>query len=122
MKTAFPNSKERGLKLVPINDIQAIIRKDWQDYLSGKLLALNIVNTNDITIKYYAGSNEDAIWYTDWANEIEIVDRYKNKITATDIRNSLILGTNTWKEKVPKEIHNLVSNSFPDEFRTRIDC
>ena len=121
LKGVFPNAKEDGLKLAPINDIQAVTRKDWQDYINGKLLALSILKNDDVHITYYSGSEEDALWYKGWADEIVIVDRFEDRITATDIRNSLALGTNTWKRKVPEAIHDLVSNSFPDEFRTEID-
>jgi len=100
LENLYPNEcQSRKLRIIPAKDIHDI--PNWSKYLV-KLIPDKV----DI---YYAGSGYDAATFTlfppvDYPKiSIEIIDRFKDDISASEIRILFKQGIPTWKKYIPKE-------------------
>lgn len=118
------------VKIVPLADLNASTPDQWVDYIFEKLNKLGMAEPTD----YYTGSVADAYWYKDsfWNAELtsepsfgkcnnrrlNIINRDNNPVpAATDIRSYLSLRTDAWKEWIPAVNHELIDDTFPEEFK-----
>lgn len=127
------------IKIVPLNDLGARRPEEWTNYIFEKLAKLGMKEPTD----YYTGSEADAKWYEHAfylagassyeaggsfvtvdceRRELHLIDRDMNPVPpATDIRTYLSLRTNEWKQWVPRVNHDLVSSTYPEEFKVPKD-
>lgn len=131
------------LKIVPIIDLGATSPDQWVNYVVDKIVKLGLKQPTD----YFTGSKLDGAWYRDhFAADWEALETYDSKIStksfsryldeekrirrlhildrnngqippATDIRTSLTLRNNDWREWIPAVNHNLIENTYPEEFK-----
>lgn len=134
------------IKIVPLTDLGAITPHQWVDYIIEKIGKLGLKTPTD----YYTGSDADAIWYRDYfaadwdaienhtskdftgleryyttdcvLRRLHVMDRNVNPVpSATEIRTWFETRTNGWKEWVPAVNHDLVKNTYPEEFKVPED-
>lgn len=119
-----------SVKFVELYDIGAKNNKEWVDYCFTMISKSGFPLPNT----YFTGSDEDAKWYVDYfypenfdgdfketqiddygrRRTIYSLERHKNSIpSATEIRQSLIDGDDTWKKHIPLSNHEFVSKNFP---------
>ena len=130
------------IKIVPLVDLGASSARpeEWTDYVFEKLDKLDLPNPTD----YFTGSVADGFWYKHCfrgdksgvfnrtpemerfktpegkIRNLHIIDRNVNPVPpATDIRMYLSLRTDDWKQWVPAVNHNLVEDTFPEEFKIK---
>ena len=113
------------IKIVPLTDLNAANPTQWAEYVFDKLKKLGMKEPTD----YYTGSEQDSYWYRDHFNvnwqsgnihdrRLHILNRENNPVpSATEIRGFLELRTDKWREWVPAVNHELVQNTYPEEFK-----
>ena len=96
-----------------IEDIHTPDTMVWGEYVM-KLLREQF--TDLIPTDYYAGSQTDAIWMSDffYKEHLHVIDR--DHVSGTDIRTHLELGRNDWKSMVPTINHKWVQAGW-DKFQ-----
>lgn len=114
------SGKHSKLKIIELRDIGAVSKIAWSSHVFGKIDGLNLPKPTH----YYAGSKHDASWFDSMNEEfgedtleIVILDRYKDSIcmSGTEIRKSILDGSDDWKEFVPSVIVDYVEETFPYE-------
>lgn len=103
------------IKIIPVRDLDSNDKTtDWCDYVIEKIDKLHLPTPTE----YYTGSVADSIWYRSFFNKINMVDRSQNTYpSATDIRTSLSLNDDTWKQWVPRVNHLDVETTFPQHLK-----
>lgn len=125
------------IKIVPLNDLGAANPDQWVGYIFEKIAKLGMKEPTD----YLTGSEADASWYqhhfwtklfdAQWeklpeayytsdgiVRKLHIVERNHNPVpAATEIRTWLETRSNGWKHWVPAVNHDLISSTYPEEFK-----
>lgn len=111
------------VKIVPLVDIRAASKSDWNEYVLSKLVKLGMKHPTD----YYTGSISDASWYDENFDydahpgqmKLHLLDRGANNIpSASELRTLIELNSNKWKEWVPAVNWALVEENYPEELLT----
>jgi cytidyltransferase-like protein len=117
LKKVFGDSSK--IKIITLADINACSFEEWSEYVYSEIETLKMPQPN----RYYAGEEANSQWFgsvnsfTGVAPEIILVDRLKSKImSATQIRQSISSGSNSWKEHVPACLHQYILDNFPTQF------
>lgn len=107
----------KRVKVLPLEDIGLVtITDEWLNYILTKIEKLGMPEPTD----YYSGSEFDAAWYAHYfkGKYMHIIDRDGNPVPpATELRTSLQLRNNMWKECVPRVNWELVEENYPNDFR-----
>lgn len=139
--TMLKNVYGDRIKIVPLNDLGATSPDGWVKYIFEKLEKLGMPKPTD----YYTGSEADAQWYkTNFYNShfdnlyvpdvqakdlkegpfkrqtrrLHILDRDINPVpAATEIRMWLQTRDRGWQKWVPNVNHNLIEETYPEEFQ-----
>ena len=125
------------IKFVPLADLGLVDYADeWYEYVLNKIAKLGLPLPTD----YYSGSEVDAKWYTNYHaghdpictdagtykiyhnrgtnRRLHIIDRSKRVvISGSDLRTSIELRDDSWKQWVPRVNHDLVENEYPPQLR-----
>ena len=125
------------IKFVPLADLGFVdYTEEWYEYVLDKIRKLGLPTPTD----FYSGSEVDAKWYMNYHagyephcvkhdtyttyynryhnRRLHIIDRSKRVvISGTDLRTSLELRDNSWKQWVPRVNHALVENNYPPQMR-----
>lgn len=126
------------IKIVPLHDLGTDGgTTDWCEYVLEKMEKLGLPPIN----AYFTGSSVDGAWYKNYfynakfnsellpthmidnktARRLFIVDRDQNFWPpASEIRMSLTLRTDEWKQWVPQVNHSLIESSYPEEFKVSL--
>jgi len=104
------------IKIVPINDIGAVTREDWQKHCLNRIKAKQLPTPT----RYYAGSETDLDWFKNAKNlngeNIELINlqRHETKLmSGTLVRQSISTGTNEWRSHVPECLINYIEKTYP---------
>lgn len=134
-KTMIKNVFGNRVKIVPADDLGITgYKREWSDYIHDKLSKIGMPEPTD----YYTGSPVDSKYYEHsfWngndekeitsehytsdniLKRIHIVDRMSNDIPpATDLRKSILLGDDMWKNYIPRVNWDTVKYNFPAAYR-----
>lgn len=143
-QTMLRNVYGNRVRIIPLQDIGAEQGADtWCDYVMDKAVAIRLPEITD----YFTGSEADAMWYKGrfWGGsendpllntpeyrekyftkdgtlrKLHIIDRSKNIFpSATEIRTFLATRSDEWKKWVPAVNHELVENTFPEQFKIKL--
>jgi len=118
MKQVFGESSK--LKIMALKDIGASSRTEWLDYVFENIEKQGLEQPN----RYYSGDEDNASWYdtinpiTNKQIEVMKIDRLTSGVmSATEIRNSIYNGFESWKKHIPECLIELVENKYPTELR-----
>lgn len=110
--------KHSKIKIVELKDLGACNHITWASFVFGKIDGMNLPTPTH----YYAGSKHDASWFESINEEfgkdtlqIMIVDRLKDSIcmSGTEVRKSILVGSDDWKEYTPPIITEYIIDNFP---------
>lgn len=107
IKTLYP-----GIKIVGIPDVND--DTNWMTMLDD---TVNSVFPNTIPI-FYGGSRKDVEWYYDYGKQVEIINRDKMVISATMVRELMMLGEDISKfvdEKIARNVVELFKEILSEE-------
>ncbi len=92
------------LIILPLIDLGAVSKKQWTDYVLAEVAKV----TNLKPTIYFAGSEEDTVWWTETL-PTTIVDRdtLGRKISATEVRRRIGENENIF-DIIPQEIEKLI--------------
>ena len=116
------SGKGSKFKVAELRDIGAVSKIAWASHVFGKIEGMNLPKPTH----YYAGSKHDASWFEamndefgEGTLEIVILDRLKDSVcmSGTEIRKSILDGSDDWKEYVPHVLVDYIEETFPKELR-----
>ena len=117
LKQTFGESSK--LKIITIRDIGATTDQEWTNHVFDTIEKAGLKQPN----RYYAGDSVNASFFRNIINpyafeEIEVIeiDRFNSGLmSATDIRNSIYNGCNSWEKHVPPCIIQMIKDIYPEE-------
>jgi len=116
MKQVFGESSK--LKIMALKDVGAATKNEWLEYVFANIEKQGLEQPN----RYYAGDEDNAMWYdtinpvTNKQIEVIRVDRLSSCVmSATEIRNSIYNGFDSWKKHVPECLTDLIVEKYPKE-------
>lgn len=115
-KTMLKQVYGTRIKILPIEDIGAEANSNsWCDHVLNKIDQVNLPAPTD----YFTGSEADSIWYRGrFGDNIHIIERTESDfISGTEIRKYLEMGSDKWKNFVPRVNVRYIEDTYPKEFK-----
>lgn len=134
------------IKIVPLTDLGAKHPMDWTNYIFDKLEKLGMKQPTDYytgsvmdarwyTHCFYSREICETVEHdlsicqslqqsvnfqhpSGITRQLHIIDRHQDmSLAATEVRGHLQLRSTAWKELIPAVNHELISSTYPDEFK-----
>ena len=116
LKQVFGDSSK--LKVMALRDIGATTKQCWVNYVFNEIKNQSLEQPT----RYYAGDEDNAQWFdtnnpiTNEKLDVLKVDRLKTGImSATEIRNSIYNGFDSWKDHTPTCLINMIEEKYPKD-------